>query len=158
MLRLTLIVLFISLALLLAIKKNAQKSTALVRLTNTSEQALNLNAILSDDASIVVFESTSDLADTGAGNGFHLLRFNTQNFSGFEEIARSRASAVSLSTDGQKIAFASTEDLVGQNADRNSEIYFFDGTLKQLTHTSPRSELTRLTDGNFEPSLSVMGT
>jgi len=157
MLRLTLIVLFISLALLLAIKNSAQKSTALLRLTNTSEQALNLNAILSDDASVVVFESTSDLADTGAGNGFHLLRFNTQNFSGFEEIARSRAGAVSLSTDGQEIAFASTEDLVGQNPDRNSEIYFFDGTLRQLTHTSPRSELTRLTDGNFEPSLSGDG-
>ena len=44
-----------------------------------------------------------------------LLRFNTQHFSGFEEIARSRASAVSISTNGQKIAFASTEDLVGQN-------------------------------------------
>ena len=104
-----------------------------------------------------MFESTSDLAGTGAGIGFHLLRFNTQNFSGFEEIARSRASAVSLSTNGQKIAFASTEDLVGQNSDRNSEIYFFDGTLKQLTNTSPRSELTRLTDGNFEPSLSGDG-
>ncbi|HJX90774.1 MAG TPA: lamin tail domain-containing protein, partial [Pyrinomonadaceae bacterium] len=157
MLRLTLILLFIALALLVVVKKSAQSSTALVRLTNTSEQALNLNPILSDDGSVVVFESTSDLAGTGAGNGFHLLRFNTQKFSGFEEIARSRASAVTLSTDGQEIAFASTEDLVGQNADRNSEIYFFDGTLKQLTHTSPRSELTRLTDGNFEPSLSGDG-
>ena len=157
MLRLTLILLFIALTVVVVVKKSAQTSTSLQRLTNTSEQALNLNPILSDEGSVVVFESTSDLAGTGAGNGFHLLRFNTQHFSGFEEIARSRASAVSISTDGQKIAFASTEDLVGQNPDRNSEIYFFDGTLKQLTHTSPRSELTRLTDGNFEPSLSGDG-
>jgi len=135
MLRLTLILLFIALTVVVVVKKSAQTSTSLQRLTNTSEQALNLNPILSDEGSVVVFESTSDLAGTGAGNGFHLLRFNTQHFSGFEEIARSRASAVSISTDGQKIAFASTEDLVGQNPDRNSEIYFFDGTLKQLTHT-----------------------
>jgi uncharacterized protein (TIGR03437 family) len=157
MLRLTLIALLIVLVALALFKSSAQTSTTFLRLTSTSEQSLNLNPILSEDGSVVVFESTSDLAGAGSGTGFHMLRFNTHNFSGFEEIAPSRANAVSLSTNGQKIAFASTEDLVGENADRNSEIYFFDGRLKQLTHTLPRTELTRLTDGNFEPSLSGDG-
>src|SRR4030095_3547669 len=157
MLRLTLIALLIVLVALALFKSSAQTSTTFLRLTSTSEQSLNLNPILSEDGSVVVFESTSDLAGAGSGTGFHMLRFNTHNFSGFEEIAPSRANAGSLSTNGQKIAFASTEDLVGENADRNSEIYFFDGRLKQLTHTLPRTELTRLTDGNFEPSLSGDG-
>jgi hypothetical protein len=32
-----------------------------------------------------------------------------------------------LSSDGRIVAFASTEDLTGENADRNSEIFLFDG-------------------------------
>jgi len=56
------------------------------------------------------------------------------------------------------MAFASKEDLLGLNPDRNSEIYFFDGNaLRQVTHTSPQSEARRLSDGSFQPSISNDG-
>jgi len=161
MLRLTLCGFLTLLAVITApfVHNTTQSSATLIRLTNTPAQSLNLNPLLSDDGSTLVFESTSDLAETGASTNFHMLRTNTPPLSSrFEEIARARASAVSLSSDGQKMAFASTEDFLGQNNDRNSEIYLFDGTtLKQLTHTIPRNETTRLTDGNFEPSMSGDG-
>ena len=63
-----------------------------------------------------------------------------------------------MSSDGRVIAFASTEDLVGENADRNSEIFLFVGErLKQLTHTEPASGASRLSDGSFQPSLTGDG-
>src|SRR6185369_14065716 len=54
-----------------------------------------------------------------------------------------------ISDDGRTIVFASREDLVGRNADRNSEIFLFDGLkLSQLTQTS---------EGNSQPSISSDG-
>ena len=159
MLRLTfvvLIVVFVAFSLALRQGKTAE---TIRRLTNTPEQSLNLNPILSDDGSVVVFESTSDLANVGGNNTFHAVRseVSTQGVT-FEEIANSRASSSSISASGRVIAFASTEDLVNENPDRNSEIYLFDGNnLKQLTHTVPTAESSRLIDGNLEPSISGDG-
>src|SRR6266540_4150260 len=158
MLRFTLV--FVSLILIavcLLPSRRASTSATIQRLTNTSEQTLNLNPTLSDNGNVVVFESTADLATTGAGQSFHSLRANVSgDESGFEEFARSRLSTSSLSTDGSKVVFASTQDLVGENSDRNSEIYLADGAeLKQLTHTTPSNELSRLSDGNFEPTITA---
>jgi len=96
----------------------AQSFATLTRLTNTPEHALNLNPTISDDGRTVVFESSADL------ESFRVLR---SDLSSFAEIGRTR--------DGRTIVFASREDLVGRNADRNSEIYLFDGVkLNQFTH------------------------
>ncbi|HEX3249431.1 MAG TPA: IPT/TIG domain-containing protein, partial [Pyrinomonadaceae bacterium] len=127
----------------------------LTRLTNTPEHALNLNPSLSDDGNVVVFESSADLAGVG-GNSFHAIRAELGH--AFAEIGETRAVCPALSSDGKIVAFASTEDLVGQNADRNSEIFLFDGEkLQQITHTEPASVASRLTDGNFQPSITFDG-
>jgi uncharacterized protein (TIGR03437 family) len=159
MLRLTFVVLIVVLVAFSLALRQGKTAETIRRLTNTPEQSLNLNPILSDDASVVVFESTSDLADVGGNNTFHAVRsdVSTQSVT-FEEIANSRAASASISANGRVIAFASTEDLVNENPDRNSEIYLFDGNhLKQLTHTVPTVESSRLIDGNFEPSISGDG-
>ena len=53
-----------------------------------------------------------------------------------------------MSGDGRMVVFASREDLVGRNADRNSEIFLFDGVkLNQLTETG----------GNVQPSITADG-
>src|SRR6185369_11348044 len=94
---------------------------------------------------IVVFESSADLAGTG-GVSFHLLR---SDLSSFAEIGKTRGVCPALSGDGTIVVFASREDLVGRNADRNSEIYLFDGVkLNQLTETS---------EENLQPSMSSDG-
>jgi len=139
--------------------QQGESSSTLRRLTNTPDQSMNLHPSLSNDGLNVVFESTADLAGAGGSNSFHALRANlTAENATFREIGRTRVISASLSRDGSRFAFASNEDLLNQNRDRNSEIYFFDGvTLKQITHTSPASDFTRLGDGNFQPSLSNDG-
>jgi len=133
--------------------------TPLRRLTNTAEHSISLNPSLSDDGRAVAFESTADLAGTGGGSTFHAVRADLSTEPArFLEIGRTRAVSPGLSGDGSSLAFASAEDLVGRNADRNSEIYFFNGTtLIQITQTSPANEASRMSDGNFQPSLSADG-
>jgi len=131
---------------------------SVTRITNTPEHAMNLNPTLSDDGRVVVFESSFDVAGTGASSSFHALRADLGSASSFSEIGATRAVCPALSSDGKIVAFASSEDLVGQNADRNSEIFLFNGLeLKQITHTEPASVASRLTDGNFQPSITGDG-
>src|SRR5215467_13108849 len=148
MLRLTFCFLIASFLFLVNTNFNRVESFAnLMRLTNTPEHALNLNPSLSDDGKVVVFESS-------ASSLFHAIRAGVGG--AFTEIGATRAVSPALSRDGKIVAFASMEDLVGENADRNSEIFLFDGlALQQITHTQPDSLLTRLTDGNFQPSITA---
>jgi uncharacterized protein (TIGR03437 family) len=127
---------------------SAHSFATVTQLTNTPEHVLNLNPTLSDDGRTIVFESSADLANTGGSASFHALR---TDLSTFAEIGRTRAVCPAMSGDGGIIVFASKEDLVGRNADRNSEIFLFDGVkLNQLTET-------RVTEGNLEPSISNDG-
>ena len=136
--------------------RSVESVASLTRLTNTPEHAINLNPTLSDDGKVVVFESSADLAGTGANSTFHAVRADLG--SAFTEIGATRAVCPALSSDGKIVAFASAEDLTGQNADRNSEIFVFDGLeLKQVTQTEPASVASRLTDGNFQPSITGDG-
>src|SRR4029453_8186216 len=100
-----------------------------------------------------------DLVASGSNPSFHaVLGLLMSSPVQFNEIARSRAITPGLSNDGRQMVFASLEDPVGANPDRNSEIFWYDGlSLQQLTHTKPASDLTRLIDGNFQPSMSGDG-
>ena len=130
---------------------------SVTRVTNTPEHAVNLNPTLSDDGKILVFESSADLAGTGASSSFHAVRRELTAAS-FEEIGATRVVSPALSSDGKIVVFASREDLVGRNADRNSEIFVFDGVeLEQLTETMAGSIESRLSDGNFQPSVTGDG-
>lgn len=150
MLRLTICFLIASFLFLINSSfRRAESFANLTRLTNTPEHALNLNPSLSDDGKVVVFESS-------ASSSFHAIRAEIGG--AFTDIGATRAVSPAVSSDGKIIAFASTEDLVSQNPDRNSEIFLFDGSkLQQLTHTEPASVASRLTDGNFQPSMTSDG-
>ena len=136
------------------------RSTPLLRqVTNTSAEVINVNPSLSGDGRQVAFESTADLAGVGGGQRFHAIKADiwAEPFS-FAQIGITRAVAPSQSQDGSRIAFASYEDLVGQNADRNSEIFMLDASkLTQVTKTTPANLASRLRDGNFQPSISDDG-
>ena len=159
MLRLTSLLILICLATLLFVGRRAQTNSPLVQVTTTSEQSLNLNPIISDDGNVLVFESNANETVSGLSGTFHTIRTTMSGTDqGGIEIAPSRCNAASVSADGRFIAFASTEDLVGKNPDRNSEIYLAEANeLRQLTNTTPTDETSRLTDGNFEPSISNDG-
>jgi uncharacterized protein (TIGR03437 family) len=127
-----------------------QSTATLTRLTNTPEHVVNLNPALSDDGRIVLFESS-------AAGSFEATRADLAG-PDLKSIASTRIVSPSLSSDGRVVVFASTEDLVGQNKDRNSEIFLVDGAgLRQLTQSGPSSVESRLSDGNFQPSVTADG-
>jgi len=159
MLRLTTLFLILSLLLIVDSVFVMQSNVNLTRLTNTPESAVNLNPALSDNGRIVVFESSADLVGAGQNLSFHAFRANlTGEVPAFTDVGPTRAISPALSSDGKTIVFASTEDLLGQNSDRNSEIFMFDGSsLKQLTQSEPAANTSRLSDGSFQPSVTADG-
>ena len=159
MLRLTAAFLVIGLLLTIDAVFLPQSTANLTRLTNTPEQAINLNPALSDDGRIVVFESSADLLGTGRASSFHAFRADRAgDVPVLTDVGSTREVSPSLSSDGKVVVFASTEDLVAQNADRNSEIFLFDGSsTRQLTNTKPDANTLRLSDGNFQPSVTADG-
>jgi uncharacterized protein (TIGR03437 family) len=121
---------------------------------------VNLNPSLSDDGRVVVFESSANFFSAAASDSFHAIRADVGGDPPvFVDVGATRIISPALSKNGSVVAFASPEDLVGENADRNSEIFLLTAAgLKQITHTLPGSDLTRLEDGNFQPSITVDGS
>jgi len=118
---LTVAVFLVTLFTLLPSRTSSQ--TSVVRLTNTPEQAVNLNPSLSDDGHMVVFESSANFVN-GAGKGvsssFHAVRSDVRGEPPlFHDLGATRVVSPALSGDGSVAAFASTEDLVGENTARS---------------------------------------
>lgn len=129
------------------------------RITNTSEVSLNLNPSLSGDGRHLVFESTAGVFGTGGSAGVRAIRIDLSGgTSSFAQLAASRAPAAAISQDASRVAFASTNDPLGSNADGNSELFLFDGgSLRQMTDTTPGDASQRTRDGSFQPSISDDG-
>lgn len=139
--------------------KPAVRLTTVRRVTTTPEEVLNLNPSVSGDGRFVAFETTGNLAGVDNGHGFRAIRADLSTLPpSFAQIGISRAVSPALSQNGSRISFASTEDLVGTNGDRNSEIFLFDGVaIRQVTNTTPEDISTRVRDGNFQPSITDDG-
>jgi len=135
------------------------QSTGLRRITNTTEEAINLNPSISGDGRIVAFESTEDLAAAGGTDHFRAIRANVAaDPATFLQMGGTRAVSPAVSQDGSRIVFASKDDPLGTNPDGNSEIFLYDGSrLSQVTNTLPGSPANRTTNGNFQPSISDDG-
>ncbi|HEX8098551.1 MAG TPA: lamin tail domain-containing protein, partial [Pyrinomonadaceae bacterium] len=149
----------ICLSLFFCLRDVHTQSNSIKRITNSAETQLNLNPSLSGDGAHIVFESTANLSGGPAATAFHTYRADVAGESvSFGEVAPTRAVAPAVSQDGSRIAFSSSADLAGRNADRNSEIYFYDGArLTQITDTLPADISRRLVNGNFQPSISDDG-
>ncbi len=154
-----LLILGASLLWLVVPRRGLTQSTGLRRVTNTTEEGVNLNPSISGDGRIVAFESTEDVAGAGGTDHFRAIRVNVGvDPATLFQMAGSRAVAPAISQDGSRIAFASKDDPLGTNPDGNSEIFLFDGAkLIQITSTSPGSLSDRVTNGNFQPSISDDG-
>jgi uncharacterized repeat protein (TIGR01451 family) len=146
-------------ACLFELRHARMQSSTLRRITNTSEEGINLNPSISGDGRVIGFESTEDVAAAGGTDHFRGIRANIAgNAASFFQLAGSRLVAPAISQDGSRIAFASRDDLLGTNSDGNSEIFLFDGAkLIQVTNTTPGSLANRITNGNFQPSISDDG-
>jgi Tol biopolymer transport system component len=124
-------------ALLVPLPAEAQVVT---QVTRTLTSAPGPGAL--DDAGTEVFSGTSsDQFGQNPTHGFQVVRFDAASGAGTPITARPEgvAASVSVSDDGQWLAFASPADLVGQNYDRSSELFVMrrDGTgIVQLTNDS----------------------
>ena len=149
---------FTILFLILGDPKTDEPSQVLRQVTTTSDEVLNLNPSLSGDGRFIAFESTLDLAGAG-GDGFHaVLADLTSQLPQFVEMGSARAVAPAMSQDGSVVAFSSSGDPLRANADGNSEIFLFrNGGLVQITSTTADQNFNRLSDGNFQPSISDDG-
>ncbi|MCU0224581.1 MAG: hypothetical protein MUF27_11030 [Acidobacteria bacterium] len=123
------------LALLVPLPAGAQVVT---QVTETLTSAPGPGAL--NDAGTEVFSGTSsDQFGQNPSHGFQVVRFDAASGAGTPITARPEgvAASVSVSDDGQWLAFASPADLVGQNYDRSSELFVMrrDGTgIVQLTN------------------------
>lgn len=135
------------------------QSAGLRRLTNTSEEGININPSISGDGRVLAFESTEDVAHAGGTDRFRAIRANiTPDPATFFQMGATRAVAPAVSQDGSRIAFASKDDPLGTNGDGNSEVFLFDAAkLIQVTNTSPGDVTNRVVEGNFQPSISDDG-
>jgi len=137
----------------------SHSQSTLRRLINTTDEGVNINPSISGDGRIVAFESTEDIAGAGGNDRFRAIRANISvDPATVFQIGATRAVSPAVSQDGSQIAFASKDDPLGTNPDGNSEIFLFNGSnLLQVTNTSPGSPVDRVTDGNFQPSISDDG-
>jgi hypothetical protein len=144
---------------LLGLWSGRAQTGALKRVTNTSEEGININPSLSGDGRRIAFESTEDLAGAGGSDHFRATRADiSQDPATFVQMGAARSPAPGISQDGSVIAFAARENPLGTNPDGNSEIFLFNGaTLRQITNTTPNDISSRVRDGNFSPSLSDDG-
>src|SRR5438445_757940 len=135
------------------------QSPGLRRITNTSEEGININPSISGDGRILAFESTEDIAGAGGADHFRAIRADVSiDPANLIQMGGTRAAAPSISQDGSHVAFASKDDPLGANPDGNSEIFLFDGVrLTQVTNTSPGDISNRISNGNFQPSISDDG-
>src|SRR5258708_2636777 len=156
---LALIVAGVAVPCLVALRPVATQSSGLTRITNTTEEGININPSISGDGRIVAFESTEDIAGAGGSDHFRAIRANIAvDPPIFFQMGGTRAVAAAISQDGSHIAFAAKDDPLGTNPDGNSEIFLFDGArLLQVTNTSPGDIANRVTNGNFQPSISDDG-
>ena len=146
-------------ALCAMVWQSARMQSPLRRITNTTEEGINTNPSISGDGRIVGFESTEDVAGAAGAEGFRAIRANVSvDPATFLQMGATRAPAPAISQDGSRIAFASKDNPLGTNNDANSEIFLYDGArLIQITNTSPGDISNRVTNGNFQPSISDDG-
>lgn len=143
----------------IVLRAGQTQSSVLRRVTNTTEEGINLNPSISGDGRIIAFESTEDIAGAGGADHFRAIRANVAGDPAtFFQMGGTRAVAPAVSQDGSRIAFASKDDPLGTNLDGNSEIFLLNGSsLTQITNTSPGDIASRVTNGNFQPSISDDG-
>ncbi|RZL39973.1 MAG: hypothetical protein EOP35_02255 [Rubrivivax sp.] len=101
----------------------------------------NQNPVLSADGNSIAFVSSFDpLGQNGDGNA-ELFRYDVPTQTLIQVTHTGGASAslsASISGDGSRIAFSSSADLTGGNADGNYEVFVYDllaGSFQQLTDT-----------------------
>lgn len=132
------------------------KTHTTLNITGTGA-GFNLRPDFSDDGTKLAFTSTYDPLGTNADRNSEVFLYdlttNTVRQLTFSTGDAFSNADVSMSADGKRIAFSSTRNLTGHNADGNQEIFLYDlvdDVLRQVTDTGP-------SDYNLEAAISGDG-
>jgi hypothetical protein len=154
----TLIVAGVALLCLLGVRPTQTQST-LRRITNTTEEGINLNASISGDGRIVAFESTEDIAGAGGADHFRAIRANIAvDPPTFSQMGGTRALASAISQDGSRIAFASKDDplgIIGDTLDEPNETFFVNLSNATNEVIVDNQGQGTINDNDPTPSLSI---
>ncbi len=120
------------------------------------------------DGTRIAFRSDRDLTGGNADGNFEIFLFDANNpGAGFTQITDTEGGGPfdtnifpSINADGTRIAFDSSRDLTGGNADGNREIFLFDANapapgITQITDSAPGFGLY---NGNLASSINADGT
>lgn len=113
----------------------------------------NTNPVFSADGQRIAFSATFDPLGTNADRNQELFVYDLQT-AAFRQITNSTggiSGEASLSADGSRLAFVSSADLLGGNADGNQEIFVFDLLTDELL------QITSTTSGAFSADPTISG-
>jgi len=115
-------------------------ATGTTTIVSPAGSGFNQGATISADGNSVAFVSTFDPLGLNADGNSELFRYDvlTHTLAQITHTSGGSAQSASLSGDGSRIAFSSSADLTGANADGNTEVFVYDllaGSFLQLTDT-----------------------
>lgn len=115
-------------------------ATGTTTIVSPAGSGFNQGARISADGNSVAFVSTFNPLGLNADGNSELFRYDvlTQTLAQITQTSAGTTQAASLSGDGSRLAFGSSADLTGGNADGNTEIFVYDllaGSFLQLTDT-----------------------
>src|SRR6266481_9776300 len=85
---------------LIGLRRGQTQSAPLRRVTNTTEEGININPSISGDGKVLAFESTEDIAAAGGNEHFRAIRANVAaDPAAFFQIGGTRAVAPAISQD-----------------------------------------------------------
>ena len=98
------------------------------RAVSPGGSGVNQRPDFSQDGSTIAFSSTFDPLGTNADHNQELFLYDVASRQ-YRQVTRTiggQSSEASLSADGHRVAFTTTSDLLGGNADGNQEIFVYD--------------------------------
>lgn len=115
-------------------------TTGTTTILSPNGSGFNQRPAFSADGSSLAFVSAFDPLGLNADGNTELFRYDigTQTLQQITQTAGGTAGSATLSGDGTRIAFSSSADLTGANADGNTEVFVYDllaGSFLQMTDT-----------------------
>jgi Tol biopolymer transport system component len=128
---------------------------SLTQVTNTTGGG-NLRPSINSDGTRIAFDSRADLTGGNADGNQEIFLYNATTNS-FTQVTHTTGDDntfdPSINSDGTRIAFSSTRDLTGSNADGNVEIFLYNATTTTFTQVTN----TTGSRGNYHPSINSDG-
>src|SRR5260370_7467215 len=101
---------------LVALRSAETQSSGLRRITNTTDEGININPSISGDGRVVAFESTEDIAGAGGSDHFRAIRANIPvDPPIFFQMGGTPAVAAAISPDGPPTPFSPKNDPLSPN-------------------------------------------